>query len=229
VVFPYAKRLLAELIGTFGFFFLGFSGIAATVDQPQAIGIGGVAAGFGLGLALMIFAFGHISGGHFNPAVTLGLAFGRRFPMREVLGYWIAQLVGGIAAAGVAAGAYSSSIEDSLLSAPSGSDGQSFVLEFIGTALFLVVISAVATDPRPPWSGVLAPLAIGGFIFTAATVLGPFSSGSFNPARSLAPAIVAGDGTDLWIYIVAPLVGGILGGLVYWFARKPEPVGEPAT
>jgi aquaporin Z len=217
---PYPTRLLAELIGTFGFLFLGFSGIAATVDQPAAIGVGGVAAGFGLGVALMIFAFGHISGGHFNPAVTLGLAAGRQFPVSEVPGYWIAQVIGGVAAAAVAAQAYSPAVESALVNHPAGGDGQTFVLEMVATALFLIVISAVATDDRAPWKGVLAPLAIGGFIFTAATVIGPFTGGSFNPARSLAPAILAGDGSDLWLYLVAPAVGGVIGGLVYWFIRR---------
>ena len=96
---PYPTRLLAELIGTFGFFFIGFSGIAASVDRPGAIAGAGVAAGFGIGLALMIFAFGHISGGHFNPAVTLGLAAGRQFPVKEIPGYWAAQVAGGLARA----------------------------------------------------------------------------------------------------------------------------------
>lgn len=219
---PYPTRLLAELIGTFGFFFLGFTGIAASIDQPDAIGVASVAAGFGLGLALMIFAFGHISGGHFNPAVTLGLAVGRQFPFREVLGYWFAQIIGGVAAAAVVSTVFSSAVEDALVNhpAPGVGDGQAFVLEMIATAMFLLVISAVATDVRAPWNGVFAPIAIGGFIFTAATVVGPFTSGSFNPARSLAPAILAADGTDLWIYLVAPAVGGVIGGLIYWFVRR---------
>jgi MIP family channel proteins len=229
---PYSTRLVAELVGTFGFFFLGFCGIAATIDEPTAIGIGGVAAGFGLGLALMIFAFGHISGGHFNPAVSLGLAIGRQFPWTEVVGYWIAQLIGGVAAAAVAGQAFGAGVEDALLNQPSGSDAQSFWLELVATALFLIVISAVATDSRAPWYGVFAPIAIGGFIFTAATVVGPFTSGSFNPARSIAPAILAGDATNLWIYIAGPFVGGIIGGLVFWALRRSpgsEVEGEELT
>ncbi len=217
---PLPTRLLAELIGTFGFFFIGFSGIAAAVDQPAAIGVGSVAAGFGLGLALMIFAFGHISGGHFNPAVTLGLTAGRQFPVSEVLAYWLAQAIGGLSAAAVAATVYSGAVQDALVNHPAGGDGQTFTLELIATALFVIVISAVATDARAPWNGVLAPLAIGGFIFTAATVIGPFTGGSFNPARSLAPAIMAGDGSDLWLYLVAPALGGLIGGLVFWFIRQ---------
>src|SRR4249920_2544851 len=97
------KRLLAEVVGTFGFFFIGFSGIAASVNLPGSIAPAGVAAGFGLGLGLMIAAFGQISGGHFNPAVTFGLAAARKFPAAAIIPYWVAQLVGGFIAVLVAA------------------------------------------------------------------------------------------------------------------------------
>jgi aquaporin NIP len=219
----YTRRLLAEMIGTFGFFFLGFSGIAASAERPGSITSIGIALGFGLGLALMIFAFGHISGGHFNPAVTLGLACGRQFPWKEVLGYWGAQFVGGTIAAGIATALYNTADTAFLNSPGQSSSGEAFIAELIGTLLFLIVISAVATDPRPPWSGLFAPVAIGGYIFAASVVIGPFSSGSFNPARSIAPAVIAGDATDLWIYVAGPLAGGIIGGIVYLFVRRPTP------
>ncbi|MGD9696286.1 MAG: MIP/aquaporin family protein [Thermoleophilia bacterium] len=224
---PYPTRLVAELLGTFGFFFFGFSGIAASVDQPTAISAAGVAAGFGLGLALMIFAFGHLSGGHFNPAVTLGLVAGRRFPLAELPGYWLAQFVGGVVAAAAAATIYSDRVQDALPNHAAVGDGPAFLAEAIATALFVIVISAVATDARAAWSPGFAPIAIGGFIFTAALVVGPFTSGSFNPARSLAPAVLAGDGHQLWIFIVAPLVGGLVGGLIYLFVRLNS--GETQT
>ncbi len=225
---PYPSRLAAELVGTFGFFFLGFTGIAVTVDLPGALGPAGVAAGFGLGLALMIFAFGHISGGHFNPAVTLGLAAGQRFPAREVVGYWAAQLLGGLIAAAVAGAIYLEEAKQAFVSSATVSDGRTFLLEAIGTFLFLLVVSAVATDARAPWYGVLAPLAIGGYIFTAGLVIGPFTSGSFNPARSLAPAIIADNFTDVWIFVLAPLAGGVVGGVAYWLIRaSSEEGGSP--
>ena len=216
----YRSRLIAEFIGTFFFFFLGFSGIAASVDLPGSISSAGVAAGFGLGLALAIFAFGHISGGHYNPAVTLGLAIGRQFPAKEVLGYWLAQFIGGVCAAGLAASLHSEKVQNALGSSPGDTPaGKAFIIEAVGTFLFVMLISAVATDKRAPWYGILAPIAIGGFIFTAALTMGPFTSGSFNPVRSLAPAVF-GAGTDLWIFIVAPLVGGIVGGIAYWALRR---------
>jgi aquaporin NIP len=219
-------RAAAEVVGTFGFFFLGFMGIAVSVEFPTAIGPAGVAAGFGLGLALMIFALGHISGGHFNPAVSLGLAVGQRFPWVEVPVYWVAQVIGGLAAAGLVRGLFDAKVGDALVNAPGKgvSDGVALTLELVATALFLLVIQAVATDREAPWNGVFAPAAIGTFIFAAALVIGPISGGSFNPARSLAPAIVAQDYTNLWIYLVGPLVGGMVGGVVYFAFRRSEDV-----
>ena len=221
------RRLLAEVVGTFGFFFIGFTGIAALTTQGAgAIEAVGVAAGFGFGLAAMIFAFGHICGGHFNPAVSAGLAAAKRFPMAEVPAYWAAQLVGGIAAAGAIRVIFNSHVLHATLTMPGHgvSTGQAFWLEAIFTALFLLVIATVAADGRAPWNGVFAPFGIGLFIFTAATTAGPISGGSFNPARSLAPAIVDGTWTNQWIYVVAPLAGGIVAGLLNLAFRTPEPV-----
>jgi len=222
------QRALVEVLGTFGFFFLGFMGVAAATSIPGSIGSGGIAAGFGLGLALMIFAFGHMSGGHFNPAVSLGLAFGGQFPWKEVPFYWGAQLVGGLGAAALVRAMFTSQVGDALVNAPGKgvSNGTAFVLEIIATLLFVVVIHAVATDKRAPWQGVFAPAAIGTFIFTAATVVGPISGGSFNPARSLAPAIIAGEFGDVWIYILAPLLGGAAAGVLYAFLRRMQRVPE---
>lgn len=218
----YRSRLLAEVIGTFGFFFLGFSGIAAATDHPGSIAGAGVAAGFGLGLALMIFAFGHISGGHYNPAVSLGLAASGQFPFSEVPGYWAAQLIGGGIAAVVARACYSPGAARASVNAPAAnvSDTRALVLEAVATFLFLLVIATLATDARAPWNGVFAPLGIGLFIFTAATVIGPFSSGSFNPARSIDPAVIAWHFDHLAVFVVGPLIGGYAGGLVHAFLRR---------
>jgi MIP family channel proteins len=209
------------MFGTFGFFFLGFSGLAAAAEREGSITDIGVALGFGLGLAAMIFTFGHISGAHFNPAVTLGLACGKQFAWKEVPGYWGAQFIGVAFAAGFASAIYGA-VDGAFLNAPRGTDGQSLVVEIIGTMFLMLVISAVATDKTAPWSGVLAPVAISGYIFVAILVLGPFSSASFNPARSLSPAVIVGSGADLWIYIVGPTIGGIVGGFAYLFMRRPS-------
>ena len=223
-----ATRLGAEAVGTFLFFFLGFSGIAVVVDiGADAITPLGVAAGFGFGLALAITAFGHISGGHFNPAVSAGLAIAGRFPSRDVIPYWIAQLVGGFGAVLVMAIVYSSEVTDSLQTQPGSGvdDWAALVLEIIATGLFVMVILTVATDERAAWKGVMAPFLIGLFIFTAAVTVGPASGGSFNPARSLDPVLYNQEWGDVWIYIVGPLAGAVLGGAIWTYlvaGRKPS-------
>jgi MIP family channel proteins len=215
------NRLMAELVGTFGFFFIGFSGIAASVNLPGSIAPAGVAAGFGLGLGLMIAAFGQISGGHFNPAVTFGLAVARKFPTAAVVPYWVAQLIGGFIAVLVAAIIYTNDVKDSLLTNPGPGvpDWRAMLAELVAVFLFVSVVITVATDDSAPWKGVLAPLAIGGFIFTAAVTIGPTSGGSFNPARSIDPALWALEFGNLWIYIVGPLIGAFAAGVVSMVLR----------
>jgi MIP family channel proteins len=231
---PLSVRLGAEALGTFLFFFLGFSGIAVLVDiGATAISPLGIAAGFGFGLALAITAFGHLSGGHFNPAVSAGLAVAGRFPTREVIPYWIAQLVGGFGAVLVMAIVYSGQVTDALHTQPGSGidDWAALVLEIVATALFVMVILTVATDERAAWKGVMAPFLIGLFIFTAAATVGPASGGSFNPARSLDPVLFNQEWGDVWIYLVGPLVGGVLGGAIwsYLCLRVPPTLGTTRT
>jgi MIP family channel proteins len=224
-------RLGAEALGTFLFFFLGFNAVAVSVDiGAGAIDSLGIAFAFGLGLALAIAALGHVSGGHFNPAVSLGLAAARKFPRNEILPYWVAQLIGGFVAVLAVAIVYSGPAVDALDNAPGVgiSDGGALLLELIATALFVIVICTVATDDRAPWKGVMAPMLIGLFIFTAAVAVGPASGGSFNPARSFDPALFNGNFDDLWIYLVGPLAGGVIGG-VLWLVFGPAPQSEPET
>ncbi len=228
---PLRLRLGAEALGTFLFFFFGFNAIAVSVDIGSgAISSLGIAFAFGLGLALAIGGLGQISGGHFNPAVSLGLASARKFPVKELIPYWVAQLVGGFVAVLVVAVVYSGPAVDTLGTAPGAgiSNGGALVLELIATALFVIVICTVATDDRAPWKGVMAPLLIGLFIFTAADAVGPASGGSFNPARSLDPALFNWDFDDLWIYLIGPLVGGLIGGVV-WLMFHSAPANEPKS
>jgi MIP family channel proteins len=227
---PLGVRLGAEAMGTFIFFFLGFSGIAVVVDiGADAITPLGVAAGFGFGLAVAITAFGHLSGGHFNPAVSAGLAIAGRFPSRDVVPYWIAQLAGGFVAVLVMAIVYSSEVTDSLHTQPGSGidDWAALVLEIIGAALLVMVVLTVATDERAAWNGVMAPLLIGLFIFTAATTVGPASGGSFNPARSLDPVLYNQEWGDVWIYLVGPLAGGVLGAAIWSFLCLRRPAPDP--
>jgi MIP family channel proteins len=224
---PLATRVVAEALGTFLFFFLGFSGLAVVANYGAvAIGPIGVSAAFGFGLVLAITAFGHLSGGHFNPAVSAGLAAAGRFPRRDLVPYWVAQLIGGFGSVLVIALVYSSDVTDALDTTPGAgiANWAALTLELVATALFVMVILTVATDDRAAWKGVMAPLLIGLFIFTAATAVGPASGGSFNPARSLDPVLYNQDWGDVWIYLVGPLVGGVIGGAVWTLvcARSPS-------
>jgi MIP family channel proteins len=225
---PLGVRLAGEALGTFLFFFLGFSGIAVAIDIGfDAIGTLGIAAGFGFGLALAIAAFGHLTGGHFNPAVSAGLAIAGKFPSRDVVPYWIAQLVGGFGAVLVMGIVYSGDVMEGLHTQPGSGidDWAALVLEIVATALFVMVILTVVTDDRAAWKGVMAPFLIGLFVFTAAATVGPASGGSFNPARSLDPVLWNQEWSDVWIYIVGPLAGGVLGGAIWaYLVERRQPL-----
>jgi MIP family channel proteins len=225
---PLPVRLAAEAVGTFLFFFLGFNGIAVLIDDSEAISTLGLAIGFGLGLGLAITAFGHISGGHFNPAVSAGLAVAGKFPGRDVVPYWIAQLAGGFVAVLVMAIVFSSNVTNALSTNPGAgmSDWAALVLELVTTGLFVMVILTVVTDARAPWKGVMAPLMIGFFIVTAAATVGPSSGGSFNPARSIDPVLWNQNWGNLWIYVVGPLAGAVLGGAIWAGLVNRGPAAE---
>ena len=222
------NRLLAEVVGTFGFFFIGFSGIAASVNLPGSIAPAGIAAGFGLGLGLMIAAFGQISGGHFNPAVTFGLAVARKFPMAAVVPYWVAQLIGGFIAVLVAALLYTNDIKDSLVTNPGRASRTGARCSSSSSRCSSSSRSSSPSRPTTPRRGRASwrRVAIGGFIFTAAVTIGPTSGGSFNPARSIDPAIYAVEFKNLWIYIVGPLVGALFAGALSMALRDEVAVAE---
>jgi MIP family channel proteins len=203
---PLGPALVAEAVGTFALVFAGCGAIAV-----GHLGPAGVAAAFGLAIMTMVYAFGHVSGAHFNPAVTAAFAIGRHFPVARVLPYWAAQIGGAIVGAGVlrvTLGDVSVAVTH-----PSGGDPQALVWEAVLTFFLMIVIVAVATDTRAVGQG--AAIAIGGVIGLAALVGGPISGASLNPARSAGPAIISGDLSDLWIYLVAPSAGAIVAALVY--------------
>ena len=217
-----ARRLTAEAVGTFSLVFAGTGAVVVDDVSGGAIGHGGVAAAFGLVVAIMIFAVGHISGAHLNPAVSVGFAAGRHFPVREVAPYWAAQLAGAILASFALRGLFG--LAGGLGATHPAHVGRlaGLLLEAGLTAVLMVVILAVATDTRA--QGSLAALAVGGTIALEALVLGPITGASMNPARSLAPAFVAGDWSDLWIYLVGPVAGALIGAGLYAFLRAgPHP------
>ncbi len=208
---PLGPALVAEAIGTFTLVFAGCGAIAVGTVGPA-----GVAAAFGLAIMAMVYALGHVSGAHFNPAVTAAFAVGRHFPAGRVVPYWSAQILGAIAGAGL----LRASLGDVPLGLthPAGSDVQSLVWEVVLTFFLMLVIVAVATDTRAVGHG--AAIAIGGTVALGALVGGPVSGASMNPARSIGPALVSGDLSDLWIYLVAPPLGAIAAVLVYRYLKR---------
>ena len=220
------RSLVAEWIGTFALVFAGCGAIMVDAKTHE-LGHVGVAISFGLVILFGIYAVGHISGAHFNPAVTFAFALTRHFPWRRAFAYWGAQVLGAIVAAAVLRGSLGN-IADIGATLPSGSQAQSFLWELVMSAFLMFVILAVATDTRAV--GEAAAIAIGGTVALDALFGGPISGASMNPARSIGPAVVSGNLHALWIYIVAPVVGACLGGLAYQFVRgeTPETTAESA-
>ncbi|MGZ6268423.1 MAG: aquaporin [Candidatus Limnocylindrales bacterium] len=202
----------AEFIGTFALVFVGCGSIA--VGKLDALG---TALAFGVTIGVMVYALGHISGGHFNPAVSVGLAIGHHFRWTRVPTYIVAQAAGAIVAASLLRLTMASGTPLGVTH-PSGSDGQSFVWEVVLTFFLVFVITAVATDARAVRQA--SGVAIGGAIVLDALVGGPISGASMNPARSFGPALVANDFNGLWIYLIAPVVGGAIAAVAYAFLRS---------
>ena len=227
-------RLGAEFLGTFWLVFAGCgSAVLAAAFPTLGIGFAGVALAFGLTVLTMAYAVGHVSGGHFNPAVTVGLAVGKRFAWRAVPGYVGTQLVAAIAAAAVlwviANGKAGFDATDSGFAtngygdrSPGGYDLLAcLVAEVVLSAFFLYIILGV-TDTRAPRG--FAPLAIGLGLTLIHLVLIPVTNASVNPARSIGPALfVGGDAiSQLWLFILAPLAGAAIAGLSYALVTGPE-------
>jgi aquaporin Z len=223
---PIGKRAAAEFFGTFWLVFGGCGAAVMAAGVPNVgIGYAGVALAFGLTVLTMAFAIGHISGCHLNPAVSLGLVVGKRFPASELLPYAIAQIAGAVAAAGVlyviASGTSTFDLHAGFATNGYGANSPGgysllagFVAEVVLTAFFLIVIMG-ATDGRAPKG--FAPIAIG-LCLTLIHLIGiPVTNVSVNPARSTGPAIFAGGAAlqQLWMFWVAPLIGGALGGGIY--------------
>jgi MIP family channel proteins len=218
------RRAVAEGIGVFALVFAGCGAIVAEAEHPGTLGTVGIALVFGLVIMAMIYATGHLSGAHLNPAVTVAFVVTRHFPRAEALAYLVAQLAGALAAAGLLAAIWPS--EPAALGAtlPTVGVGSALAYEAVLTAFLMFVILAVATDTRAV--GPAAAIAIGGTVGLDALFGGPITGASMNPARSIGPALVSGELHDLWIYIAAPLAGAIVGAVAYQLVRGEHPV-EP--
>jgi aquaporin Z len=232
---PLSKRAAAEFFGTFWLVFGGCgSAVLAAAFPSLGIGFAGVALAFGLTVLTMAFAIGHISGCHLNPAVSVGLVVGKRFPVSELIPYIIAQVLGAIAGSGVlyliASGKPGFSLAGGFASngyADHSPGGYSlvacFIAEVVLTAFFLLVILG-ATDERAPKG--FAPIAIGLCLTLIHLISIPVTNTSVNPARSTGPAIFVGGWaiSQLWLFWVAPILGAIIGGLISTvFFAAPQP------
>jgi aquaporin NIP len=221
---PLPQRLAAEALGTF---VLVSAGCGAIVVEARTGSLGhlGVALTFGLVVACMVAAVGHVSGAHLNPAVTVAFALFRHFPRRDVPLYVAAQLAGALAGAGTLRLLFGTDQGSLGATAPASGSVQSFLLEVLLTACLMFVITAVATDTRAV--GQLAALAIGAAVTVDALWGGPISGASMNPARSFAPALVAGLWRAHWVYWAGPLLGAALGAGAYQLLHAPRAVPRP--
>jgi len=206
------KKYLAEFIGTFGLVFCGTGAIVINQHTNGAVSHVGIAITFGAIVTAMIYCFGNTSGAHLNPAVTLGLASLRIFPLREVLPYLLAQIAGAFAASFLMHVLFPLNLNLGT-TLPAGSDMQSFILEIILTYFLMLTIlfTSRGNDNIIP----LAGLIIGAVVLLEAMFAGPICGASMNPARSLAPALVSGQVQSLWVYLVAPVFGSLSAALTY--------------
>jgi MIP family channel proteins len=207
---------MAELIGTFALVFFG-AGAILQHNATQAVGITGIAVAHGLAILVSIYAFGAISGGHFNPCITFGMAVTRRLSWGDAVTYWIAQLAGAALGAFLLACLYPGGAAEVHLGAPavaaSLSPYRAMVLEAVMAFMLVIVVFGSAVDPRAPKG--FAGLAIGFTLIGNILVGASLTGAAFNPARAFGPALMAGFWQDHWIYWVGPMLGGGAAAVLY--------------
>jgi len=201
------KKYIAELIGTFTLVFCGCGAIVTNEFSQGTVTHSGIALTFGLVVMSLIYAFGDISGAHFNPAVTLAFTYAKKFPLKEVPKYILAQCIGAIIAAVLLLILFP---DNELLGTtlPQIDVWRVFLFEVILTFFLMLVIINVSTGSKE--SGIMAGIAIGGVVWFEAQFAGPITGASMNPARSIGPALVSGHLEHLWLYIFAPIIGALL-------------------
>ncbi len=211
------KRAVGEFLGTFFLVFCGTGAIIINQETHGAITHLGIAITFGLIVMAMIVTFGHISGAHINPAVTIALCVSNKFKVSNIPIYIISQIGGGISASTVLHFLFPKN--DMLgTTLPSGSVLQSFILEFILTFLLMIVILMSSQKNK---SLLIPSLAIGGTVGLEAMFAGPICGASMNPARSIAPALISSHFHSLWVYIIAPISGAFFAAIIYLAMKKP--------
>jgi aquaporin Z len=217
------KKYAAELLGTFVLVFGGTTAIVSALDaQTPTLIVASLA--FGLALLAGLYAFGEVSGGHFNPAVSLAMFLDKRLPSTELIGYWVAQFAGGILAA-IALWIISSRDDVAATATVPGNfgNGSAFLVELLFTAIFVAVILQASASGRFGGSALLAiPLALVAVHFAAI----PFSGSSVNPARTFGPDLIGGEWDGIWIYMIAPPLGAILAVIVHRLVGGPTVAAE---
>jgi aquaporin NIP len=214
------RRASAEGLAAFVLVFAGCGAIVTDATQGGLLGPVGVSMVFGLVIMAMIYATGHLSGAHINPAVTVAFTVTRHFPLKDAAAYIAAQFAGASIAAGVLLAAWPTKPAALGATLPHVGASTALLYEAILTAILMFVIISVATDVRAV--GAAAALAIGGAVGLDALFGGQITGASMNPARSFGPALATGEWHDVWIYFVGPVIGALLGALAYQLIRKPE-------
>ncbi len=215
---------MAEILGTFTLVFAGTGAIVINDVTSGAVGHVGIGLTFGLVVMALIYALGDVSGAHFNPAVTAGFWLAGRLSTRAVAPYVICQLAGGVAASVVLRLLFPGNHVSLGATQPAGSDLQSLVLETILTAILMFIILCVSTGPKEV--GVMAGIAVGGVIGLEALFAGPICGASMNPARSIAPAVVSGNLSSLWLYLAGPVLGAAI-AVPCWRLTRSRPADPP--
>ncbi|XP_020547212.1 aquaporin NIP1-1-like isoform X2 [Sesamum indicum] len=213
----FMQKLMGEFMGTYLLLFAGFAAVVVNKEMNNLLTFPGVAVLWGLDVMVMIYTVGHVSGAHFNPAVTIAFATCNRFAWRHVAAYVSVQVLASILASGTVEIIFGTEQHHFLGTLPSGSNIQSLVLEFIITFYLMFAVSGVATDDQAV--GELSGLALGATVTINSLLAGPISGASMNPARSLGPAIVFSNYKGIWIYIVGPITGAIAGAWFYNIIR----------
>lgn len=212
-----SRRATAEAIGAFALVFAGCGAIVGNAEYGGALGAVGIALAFGLVVMAMVYATGHLSGAHLNPAVTVAFTATRHFPRRDALAYVAAQILGALAAATLLLAVWPSQPAELGATHPTIGAGSALIYEAAMTAFLMFVIMAVATDTRAV--GAAAAIAIGGTVGLDALFGGPVTGASLNPARSIGPALVSWSLDDVWLYVVGPIAGAAIGALAYQLVR----------
>jgi aquaporin NIP len=214
---PLARRAAAEALAAFALVFAGCGAAVTNASYDGALGTVGIALVFGLVIMVMVYATGHLSGAHINPAVTVAFTITRHFPARDALAYVGAQVAGATAGALLLLAVWTDKPARLGATVPSIATGSALVYEIVLTAFLMFVIMAVATDTRAV--GAAAAIAIGGTVGLDALFGGPVTGASMNPARSFGPALAAGEWHAFWIYVVGPVAGAAVGALAYQVVR----------